>query len=318
MDHRPVSVDRWTTIIVIVLTNPYCSLAIICHRPIVTLPLQITTDPYKQILQYNESIEFGCVKGYSISGDTVRYCTQNGTFKLNFPTCSAIKCQPPSLKYPLQITTYKQIFRYNESIEFHCAANYHIQGEAVRYCTQNDSFQQNLPTCSVITCQRPCLSEALQLTTDPHQQTYSYNESIVFNCSPGYTLHGPSIKYCLQNGDFNKRLPYCSVNRAQDTQQSLTVAILAGCAIGLVVFSSATIVIIITSRRLRKQKENVNYEEGIRQSEDKDHEYTGIKQQSYDNTASYVVTGETPDNRDHQYTELKVKPDEWTKTDALT
>lgn len=60
----------------------------------------------------------------------------------------AIKCQPPSLKYPLQMTTYKQIFRYNESIEFHCAANYHIQGEAVRYCTQNDSFQQNLPTCS--------------------------------------------------------------------------------------------------------------------------------------------------------------------------
>lgn len=71
-------------------------------------------------------------------------------------------------------------------------------------------------------------------------------------------------------------------------------------------------------RRLRKQKENVNYEEGIRKSDDKDHEYTGIKQQSYDNKASYVVTEETPDNRDHQYTELKVKPDEWTKTDALT
>lgn len=43
-----------------------------------------------------------------------------------------------------------------------------------------------------------------------------------------------------------------------------------------------------------------------------------MKQQSYDNKASYVVTEETPDNRDHQYTELKVKPDEWTKTDALT
>uniref|UniRef100_K1QYX4 Uncharacterized protein n=1 Tax=Magallana gigas TaxID=29159 RepID=K1QYX4_MAGGI len=181
MARRPVSFDRWTTIIVIVLTNPYCS--------------------------------------------------------------SAIKCQPPSLKYPLQMTTYKQIFRYNESIEFHCAANYHIQGEAVRYCTHNDSFQQNLPTCSA--------------------------------------------------------------NRAQDTQQSITVAILAGCAIGLVVFSSATIVIIITRRQLRKQKENVNYEEGICQSEDKDHDYTGIKQQSYANKASYVVTEETPDNRDHQYTELK-------------
>lgn len=71
-------------------------------------------------------------------------------------------------------------------------------------------------------------------------------------------------------------------------------------------------------RRLRKQKETVNYEEGIRQSEDKDHGYTGIKQQSYDNEACYTVTEETSDNRDQQYTELKVKPDAWTKTDALT
>lgn len=44
----------------------------------------------------------------------------------------------------------------------------------------------------------------------------------------------------------------------------------------------------------------------------------GIKQQSYDNEACYTVTEETSDNRDQQYTELKVKPDEWTKTDALT
>lgn len=32
----------------------------------------------------------------------------------------------------------------------------------------------------VITCQRPCLSEALQLTTNPLQQTYSYNKSFRF------------------------------------------------------------------------------------------------------------------------------------------
>lgn len=68
-------------------------------------------------------------------------------------------------------------------------------------------------------------------------------------------------------------------------------------------------------RRLRKQKENVNYEEGIRQSEDKDHEYTGIKQQSFDNEACYTVPEETSDNRDQQYTELKWNQMNGQKTD---
>lgn len=71
-------------------------------------------------------------------------------------------------------------------------------------------------------------------------------------------------------------------------------------------------------RRLRKQKENVNYEEEIHQSDDKDHEYTGLEQQPYDNEAHYVVTEETPDDTNHQYTELKVNSDESTKTHKLT
>lgn len=63
-----------------------------------------------------------------------------------------------------------------------------------------------------ITCQRPILSirGSLQLSTNPLQQTFSYNESISFFCTPGYILHGPTVKYCRQNGDFEQGLPFCT------------------------------------------------------------------------------------------------------------
>lgn len=63
-----------------------------------------------------------------------------------------------------------------------------------------------------ITCQRPILSMrgSLQLSTNPLQQTFSYNESISFFCITGYILHGPTVKYCRQNGDFEQDLPFCT------------------------------------------------------------------------------------------------------------
>lgn len=63
-----------------------------------------------------------------------------------------------------------------------------------------------------ITCQRPILSirGSLQLSTNPLQRTFSYNESISFFCTPGYILHGPTVKYCRQNGDFEQGLPFCT------------------------------------------------------------------------------------------------------------
>ena len=46
--------------------------------------------------------------------------------------------------------------------------------------------------------------------TDPLQQTFSYNESVLFYCSDGFHLQGPSIKYCRQSGDFKYNIPICT------------------------------------------------------------------------------------------------------------
>lgn len=67
-----------------------------------------------------------------------------------------------------------------------------------------------LKTISVITCQRPQLSRELHIASNPFKQTFYYNESVKFQCSAGFSLQGPSVKYCQNNGDFQKDLPTCS------------------------------------------------------------------------------------------------------------
>lgn len=63
---------------------------------------------------------------------------------------SGITCQRPTVTPPLQIATdqNKQTFDYNESIQFRCAKGYILNGTVFQHCTQNEVFQQNLPTCS--------------------------------------------------------------------------------------------------------------------------------------------------------------------------
>lgn len=67
-----------------------------------------------------------------------------------------------------------------------------------------------LKTISVITCQRPQLSRELHIASNPFKQTFYYNESVKFQCSAGFSLQGPSVKYCQNKGDFQKDLPTCS------------------------------------------------------------------------------------------------------------
>lgn len=187
----------------------------------------------------------------------------------------------------------------------------------MRYCTYTDAFQHNLPGCKDIICQRPVLPirGSLQLSTNPLQQTFSYNESISFFCISGYNLHGPTVKYCRKNGDFERGFPHCTAKGKQESA-SFTVGFLSGCAVGIFVNSTVIIVIFFLRRRFCQQKK---YKGGNHQIDDKDHEYSGIEYQSSDrenhNTnvleppvsvsdGPYTETTFDSDDKDHQYTSL--------------
>lgn len=158
------------------------------------------------------------------------------------------------------------------------------------------------------------------MSTNPLQQTFSYNESISFFCTPGYILHGPTVKYCRQNGDFEKDLPFCTAQGKQESP-SFTVGFFSGGAVGIVVNSSVIIFIFFLRRRLcqQKKKENAWSKGGNHEIDDNGHEYSGIVYQSSDredhnpnvtelpvsvSDGHYTETNPISDDKDHQYTEL--------------
>lgn len=280
---------------------------------------------------YKETITFKCSEGFYLRGNPNRTCTRNGTLQPPYPNCTVIACQRPRLSSELHISSnpFRQKFYFNESISFFCSVGFNLLGTSVRYCTKIDDFQNDLPTCSNTTCQRPILKTAsvLRLSTNTLQQTFSYNESISFVCTEGYILQGPTIKYCQKNEDFQHNLPTCTVQEVKSTQIPLTVAFLSGGAIGVVLISSVFIVFVLIRRRRSLQKRNVAYEGRIQRSDDKDHEYAGIEHQSNlssDNftrvysvsenisphnmvrDGHYEETSTSPDDNDHEYTELKM------------
>ena len=68
-------------------------------------------------------------------------------------------------------------------------------------------FIQTFGIISVVTCNRPIISDAAII--QPNQQTYSYNDTVTFSCSSGFKLIGESEKRCQHTGYFGI-LPSCT------------------------------------------------------------------------------------------------------------
>ena len=61
-------------------------LEITCTRPLVSN--QTRLEPEQKIYRYNESVTFSCIAGFTLTGQNVQHCKQNGDFKRNVPNCT--------------------------------------------------------------------------------------------------------------------------------------------------------------------------------------------------------------------------------------
>lgn len=61
-------------------------LAITCRRPLVSNETRL--EPEEKLYRYNEVITFSCIDGFTLTGQTKKYCKQNGDFQYNVPNCT--------------------------------------------------------------------------------------------------------------------------------------------------------------------------------------------------------------------------------------
>lgn len=165
------------------------------HHMSITCVTKCSSHLYGQtdIYKYNETIEFSCFEGFYLQATQIRRCTMNGTLQPPYPICKVITCQRPILTSELHLTSnpFRQMFYFNESVYFFCSVGFYLQGSSIKNCTKSDDFQHELPSCSNITCKKPnfTTTSALQLSTNTLQEIFSFNDSISFTCTLGYTFY---------------------------------------------------------------------------------------------------------------------------------
>nr|XP_022313079.1 uncharacterized protein LOC111118076 isoform X2 [Crassostrea virginica] len=192
---------------------PTCA-KITCQRP-QTYGTHLSVNPWKDLYSYKDVITFSCSEGYQLTRSVSLMCENSGRFEGRLPTCATITCPRPDLSDTrLSGTPQKNSFFYNETITFACFEGYRLIGATSTTCGNSGHFQETLPICEAITCQKPRLY-GTQLSVNPPKNSYAYKEVITFSCSEGYQLIGSNSETCLNSKGFQGGLPNCTAITCQ-------------------------------------------------------------------------------------------------------
>ncbi|XP_067355851.1 CUB and sushi domain-containing protein 3 isoform X6 [Channa argus] len=154
---------------------------------------------------FSHSVIYSCMEGYLLTGATTRLCQTNGTWSGVQPNCTMINCGDPGV--PANGLRYGEDFTIGQNISFQCQPGYRMEedGSPVRTCTQNGTWNGNMPICTAVICPAPpAISNGVLQGSD-----FEWGSSVSFSCSPGYELSFPAVLTCVANGTWSGMLPQC-------------------------------------------------------------------------------------------------------------
>ncbi|XP_067863040.1 CUB and sushi domain-containing protein 2 [Heptranchias perlo] len=151
-------------------------------------------------------VQFTCEAGYALKGSSERVCQLHGSWSGIQPECQALSCGNPGTPRNARIV-YSNRLVFSSSITYACREGYYSTGLLTRHCTVNGTWTSVPPQCTVINCGDPGLpANGIRLGTD-----FTYNNTVIFQCMPGYTMD--SLRYsslvCTKDRTWNGSRPSC-------------------------------------------------------------------------------------------------------------
>ncbi|XP_040319481.1 complement decay-accelerating factor isoform X5 [Herpailurus yagouaroundi] len=162
-------------------------------------------------------VEYDCRPGYRRNqtlSDKLT-CLQNFTWSIPDEFCKKKSCPTPGdiTHGHVSITTD---ISYGASISFSCDTGYRLVGSASSYCSLVDQaveWSDPLPKCEEIVCPEP--QEISNGIIQNPRKTYVYQQSVKYQCNPGFTLIGENSIYCTvkdDQGEWSGLPPECKEN----------------------------------------------------------------------------------------------------------
>ncbi|XP_073438979.1 complement factor H isoform X2 [Dendrobates tinctorius] len=176
---------------------PHCEV-MNCPPVEATDNLEVLSTSYDEEYSVGQVVRFQCkLPNLKLNGPSEIFCTSDGKWNLDPPTCMEIKCNRPNVDKGRVNKPGQLIFSNNEMIQITCEPGYRPNRNGESTCTKDDWFPK--PSCTEITCNPPQVQKG---SVDARKAVYRHGEEIVVKCDYGYVLHPEPNKprKCTING----------------------------------------------------------------------------------------------------------------------
>ncbi|NXL89511.1 C4BPA protein, partial [Alectura lathami] len=170
-------------------------------------------------LTFGSTVTFSCEKGFRLRGSQEITCVVKNKgvdWDGNLPFCERIPCKPPpdiANGYYTKAANYI----YQTTVTYRCKDvpkgedPFSLVGEASIYCTadadSNGVWSGPPPQCKVVKCENPRVQNGRKVSG--FGPSYSYGDTVMFQCDPGYFMIGADIIACKENNTWHPPEPTC-------------------------------------------------------------------------------------------------------------
>ncbi|XP_061869771.1 membrane cofactor protein isoform X2 [Colius striatus] len=170
-------------------------------------------------LKVGSSATFSCEGGFRLHGtDTISCVIQSKGVGWNrdLPFCERIPCEPPPSIANGHYTEAAS-YAYQSTVTYECdevpkgADPFSLIGSATIFCTYNTQsegvWSGPPPQCRVVRCDNPKVANGKKVSG--FGPSYTYRDSVMFECDPGYVMMGSEIITCGENDTWSPPKPTC-------------------------------------------------------------------------------------------------------------
>ncbi|XP_064386408.1 uncharacterized protein LOC135334957 isoform X2 [Halichondria panicea] len=156
----------------------------------------------------NTVATYTCDTGYTLDGGTTRTCGSSGVWSGSAPTCQPICSDSPSL--PNGVISYNggstDIRPINTIATHSCNTGYTLNGDSVRVCQNDRTWNGSPPTCQVSCGPPPSITNG---SPETPTSTIIGGEA-TYICDTGLILIGSDTITCLSTGNWSSS-PSCQI-----------------------------------------------------------------------------------------------------------
>ncbi|XP_068774405.1 membrane cofactor protein-like isoform X1 [Struthio camelus] len=170
-------------------------------------------------LKFGSRITFSCQEGFRLRGTNEVTCVIEGKgvgWSEGLPFCEQIPCEPPP---KIANGRYSEVdsYVYQTTVIYKCddvpkgMDRFSLIGADSIFCTydadQNGIWSGPPPQCRVVKCDNPEVQNGKKLAG--FGPSYSYRDSVTFECNPGYFMVGNETVTCREDSTWHPPKPAC-------------------------------------------------------------------------------------------------------------